>query len=80
MPLDYKMAATCKRIRSVFDEDRDSKLHTEHLVKIIQETTPKFLVFWGLLLKQAQTGPAVVPERKETTGMHVLSCNTLQYV
>jgi len=62
------MATTCKRVCSAFVGDRGSKLHTVHLAQIIQETTPKC----GLILKQAQKRPAVVPERKQTTEMHLI--------
>ena len=62
----------------MFGEDRGSKLHTAHLAQIIHETH-RNVDFCGLLLKQAQTRPAVVPERKQSAGMHVMCCSALQH-
>jgi hypothetical protein len=63
----------------VFGEGTGSKLHTVHLAQIIHETQ-RNVDYCGLLFKQAQTRPAAVPERKQTTGMQVMCCNALQYV
>ena len=51
----------------MFSEDRGSKLQTVHSAQIIRETHGK-VDFYRLLLKQARTRSAVVPERKQTTG------------
>jgi len=54
-------------------------MHIMHLAQIIHKTHGN-VDCCGLLLKQEQTVPAVVPERKQTAGMHVMCCNALQYV
>jgi len=36
--------------------------------------------FCGILLKQAQTQPAVAPERKQTAGMQITCSIALQFV
>ena len=42
-------------------------MQTVHLTQIIHETQSN-VDYCGLLLKQAQTLPAAVPDRKQTTG------------
>jgi hypothetical protein len=55
----------------VFAADRSSKLHTVRLAKFC--TKPHRIVgLCELLMTQAQTVPAVVLERKQTAGMHVM--------
>jgi len=73
------MTTTCKTVCSEFGGDKGSKLFTKHLAQIIHKTHNNFY-FCGLVLKQIQTVPAVVPERKQTTGMHIMCYNALQYV
>jgi hypothetical protein len=53
-------------------------MHAVHLAHIVHKTH-RNVGFCGMLLMQAQTRPAVVPERKQTTGMHVICCNALQF-
>jgi len=47
----------------VFGEDRGSKLHTELLVKIIHETTPKFR-FLGAALEASTNRASSCTEEK----------------
>jgi len=54
-------------------------MQTLHLAKIIHETHSNVDYCW-LLLKQAQTLPAVVPDRKQTTAMQTICYNAMQYV
>lgn len=63
----------------MFDGERGSKLHTVHLVEIIHEKQGN-VDFCGLILKQAQTRPPVVPERTQTARMYIIFCSGLQYV
>ena len=65
------MAKMCSRVCSEFGEDRGTKLNTVYLTQIIHKTH-RNVDFCGLLLKQTQTRPAVVPERKQTRGMHLI--------
>jgi len=51
----------------VFGGERGGKLHTVHLAQIIHETHGNF-DFCALFLKQAQTPPEIVPERKQKIG------------
>jgi len=52
---------------------------SRHLTQILHETHSN-VDYRGLLLKQAQTQPTVLPGRKQTTGMHLNCCKALQYV
>jgi hypothetical protein len=63
MSLYYKMA--CKIICSEFDEDRGIKLNSEHLVKIIHETSPKFLFFGAALDASTNRASSCTGKKRE---------------
>ena len=67
LPLDTttsEMATTCKRVCSVFGEERGSKMNTVYLEQIIHETTSYCWILWAVL--EASTNTATYVQTENT--------------